>query len=928
MLSLSTFSKEAAADYFTKDQYYVDENSNGVYYSSDSNINGKKVTPESFKEFLADRKVAAIDMTFSAPKSMSILAQVAKDDKIRNLLLQIHDSSVKDTLSYFESNIANVRLSYRDSENKKKYLEQKTGNIQAALFMHDVSRALDPQLHTHAVVSNKSMYQGKEYSLNGSDFFRQKMKLGKHYRLLMLKRLVDAGISVRIIDYKHMFFEVDGVSEETLDQFSKRANAIKLLIDDYKKKYPGKSEAWLKERINLDTRGKKKFLTDVSASRVEWENESIASGSTLDVTSKPVVKLTADELKNAIKYCSVVLTETDSTFDYLSFKNTFMQESLSQGKSYNEYDVKKIFDDMVSLGEFYKVDSDVYTTKAVRLAELSVIKFAKEGHGTCVQYMSDSKAKRKVNEWLALKRTSAPGGKFDLKQGQLDFISGVLTTKDSVVVLQGDAGTGKTTVLEALNDILIGEDNGYDLAGMSTTAKATAEIEKKSKIKARTIDSTLLSARGKKKITVSYLESPQGKKMYIVDESSMNSTLKIAEVVRLAKSEGARVVLIGDKKQLSSIGMGGLFEDLQKNSNVTFMEMTESIRQKDEMYKSVVEGFKSRKFSDAFKLLDENGFIKRDDDHDKLVDTLVNDYVNKIKECKSPKEIKDRMSDLILVSDNLTRLKINELVHDKFVELGIVTDSRVLEAYRSKNMTESSKLRARNYSAGDIIMTGPLDKPVYLTVTEVDPINNLLTMVDHTGSIIKRAPKKADVVHTSSNLSVGVGDRIVLLKNEYTRVRSLETGRACKVSNGDTAQIIGIQEVEGSYKIFADVDGIGKVYFDLNDYRYFTHAYALTVYKSQGQTVDNVYYIGNKSNFNEMYVILSRAKYSGTIYTQDTEALVKSTRRDTNKETSIHKSGVVVAKNNEKILNLTEVEDEGYTEEFEDYDHTIDMDNR
>ena len=83
--------------------------------------------------------------TFSAPKSVSLLAEVFESRGVR----EAHESAVKETLRYIEKELACARQTV---EGRTKRVQ--TGNLIVALFRHNTSRDLDPQTHTHAVIMN------------------------------------------------------------------------------------------------------------------------------------------------------------------------------------------------------------------------------------------------------------------------------------------------------------------------------------------------------------------------------------------------------------------------------------------------------------------------------------------------------------------------------------------------------------------------------------------------------------------------------------------------------------------------------------------------------------------------------------------------------------------------------------------------------
>jgi conjugative relaxase-like TrwC/TraI family protein len=88
-----------------------------------------------------------IDIQLSVPKDVSVLAMVGGDDRVRTAFID----SVKIVLAEMER-FAAVRERRGEASSSEQY--RLTGNYVGALFVHDTSRDLDPQLHAHAVLAN------------------------------------------------------------------------------------------------------------------------------------------------------------------------------------------------------------------------------------------------------------------------------------------------------------------------------------------------------------------------------------------------------------------------------------------------------------------------------------------------------------------------------------------------------------------------------------------------------------------------------------------------------------------------------------------------------------------------------------------------------------------------------------------------------
>lgn len=193
------------------------------------------------------------DFTFSAPKSISMLILAGGDRR----LLEAHHEAVKETLAVMEQ-----MVSARDTKDGVTSIVP-TGKMVAALFTHDTSRNLDPQIHTHAVLANVTELDGKWKALatdyvHGAGFietmYRHQVSFGKIYRNLLKGKTEALGFETELTGGKHELWEVKGFSDEVLDAFSSRHREIHARVGD---------EASLKSRdvAALDTRQRKQDIS-------------------------------------------------------------------------------------------------------------------------------------------------------------------------------------------------------------------------------------------------------------------------------------------------------------------------------------------------------------------------------------------------------------------------------------------------------------------------------------------------------------------------------------------------------------------------------------------------------------------------------------------------------------------------------------------
>jgi conjugative relaxase-like TrwC/TraI family protein len=171
-------------------------------------LTGKVVDPE--------KRRAATDFTFSAPKSVSIAALVQQDERV----LEAHHQAVAKALSVLEERYAQTRVSTEAGRTKVT-----TGNIAAAVFTHSTSREAEPQLHSHCVVMNATqLADGRWFSLSNESAIANQKLLGQIYQNELAVALKQQGYQIE--QKAHGQFELAGYSPELLKAFSTRRQQI------------------------------------------------------------------------------------------------------------------------------------------------------------------------------------------------------------------------------------------------------------------------------------------------------------------------------------------------------------------------------------------------------------------------------------------------------------------------------------------------------------------------------------------------------------------------------------------------------------------------------------------------------------------------------------------------------------------------------
>ena len=182
----------------------------------------------------ASRPVAGFDHTFSVPKSVSALWAVA-DGGTQALIVEAHHAAVSEVLDLFERDVAMTRVGTDAGDGSVAQVEVR--GVVAAAYDHYDSRSSDPQLHTHVVIANRvqGAHDGKWRTLDGRPIHRAVVALSEHYNAVLADHLSrDLGVSWGRRDRgprRNPGFEIDGVPDELLTEFSSRSRDIEETAD-------------------------------------------------------------------------------------------------------------------------------------------------------------------------------------------------------------------------------------------------------------------------------------------------------------------------------------------------------------------------------------------------------------------------------------------------------------------------------------------------------------------------------------------------------------------------------------------------------------------------------------------------------------------------------------------------------------------------
>ena len=944
MLSIGALSSAAqGARYYEQDGYYAKDDPEhreaSAWAGKGAEELGLKgpVDPDTFKAVLEgkvpdgsgtelgkrgkDGKIVhrpGRDLTFSAPKSVSLAALVGGDSRI----VEAHDRAVAATLDWVEKNTAETRMKDPDTGNMVRAGGQK---IVAATFRHDTSRNLDPQLHTHAVLAN--MVKGEDdkwRTMANEKLYGSKMLLGALYRSELAASLTRLGYDIEKT-HADGRFEIAGVSRETIEAFSTRRAEIEAAMVE-RGLGASADNPRLAERASLMTRAKKRDI-DRGELRGVWERQAADLG--LDArglvaeaagkTAEPAREAAAEPASGPDKAGEVAAPALDDAGTRepgvaAAAVRPVSTDQGARGSPARMPDREAVREAppgspaseavawaMAHLSERQAVfrRADLFAaalahapgTVAMAEAEREVAALEKAGrlHGVEMPGAEDSLANAKTvaeeRETVASMRAGQGRGavpmrgwqvqghlnKGPLTDGQKEAVKLILSAKDRTIGVQGYAGTGKTTMLDRARTLA--EKNGYRIVGLAPSASAVQTLASEAGIESETLQRFLarnagvaegrLTTKGAKEMRAAF-----AKTILVVDEGSLASTVQARDLLRIANElRIPRVVLVGDAKQLDAVDAGKPFAQLQAAGMQT-ATMDEIMRQRDPALKEAVEA--SLK-GEIFKAFDKLGSNVAEVKPDNIAGAVAARWLRL--------DAAARENTGVMAPSHELRQAINGHIRERLAREGRIHGA-AMESERlvSKGYTNAEKALAGNYAAGDVVAFHRpykrigVEKGDERRVTGVDHKARAVLLDDGKGGRVAWKPEEiggrrgGSEVYRAEEIELRAGDRIRWTRNDA----------GLGLVNSRTAEVVGIANGRVTFRL---EDG-KTLELGRNDtqLRHLDHAWASTVHAFQGRTVDNVIaamearhpHLTTQKSF---YVEISRARDRAELVTDDAAEL-------------------------------------------------------
>jgi conjugative relaxase-like TrwC/TraI family protein len=796
---------------------------------------------------------AGWDGTFSAPKSVSLTALVGGDERVR----EAHRESVGVALDEMER--------YVQARLGGNLPAETTGKWAAAKFEHDSARPVEgyaaPQLHTHVVFFNLTETEkGETRALQPQELYRTQQYATAVYRSELAHRL--KGLGYEIERGASGQPEIKGYSAEYIEASSPRRQQIEKHLAKENQRGAGAAQIAAHQtregKLELTHEEMQERHKEVAA-QFGNQPQQVVKAAAKEKTRHIERDAPQEKAQSAVTFSKERNLEREAVADERALLRDALKRSMGEA-TFGE--VKAEFTKRVESGEFiettHRGPGRAFTTGEMIGYERDTIRAMRAG-----QKQHPAIASFDVRREI---ETENP----HLSESQRAAVEQILASRDRVTALEGVAGAGKTTSLAAIREAA--EREGYNVEGFAPTSRAAQKLSEAG------IESSTLQRH----LAHSDEERDGGKRLYILDESSLASTKQMNEFLhRLGEND--RVLLVGDTRQHEAVEAGKPYQQLQE-AGIETARLDEIVRQRDPALKEVVEQLSRGDVRGAMEKLDAQGRVHEIVDRDERLKEIATEYA------KKPE------GTLVVSPDNQSRRDINEAIHRTMQSAGQVKGDehkhRVLVA--RQEITGADRQWAGQYEAGDVVRytrgskTHGIKAGEYARVARVDEKENRVTVKRESGEEVSYDPRRLHGVtlYKETERNFAEGDRV-----QFTA-----PNREQHIANRELATI---EKTDAGGNMQMRLDSGRSVAFNVKENPHLDYGYAVTSHSSQGQTADRVLVHVDTASAGEKlinqrlaYVSVSRGQNDAQIYTNDKSQLTEQLSRDVSQRTAMEPSAV------------------------------------
>lgn len=537
--------------------------------------------------------VAGFDLTFSAPKSLSVAWGISSPEQAERLEAA-HEAAIEQTIAWLETEVIRARTGAQG------IAFHTTNGLLATRFRHWESREGDPQLHDHVVVANRVQITDEQgrvrwLTIDSRSLYKATVTASSVYNQKLANELKQLGVELRERttpsgDYRGM--ELAAISDDLIERYSGRRAAITARTEELVTEFVAehghqpdrKTRLALAQQATLETRIPKSQAVTRDELREQWrghlgaEAEQIQQEIITQLDAEPdttsaavqnpeepgsgvdVDQIAADIVAELSARQSVwnrnhvstrvnmwAASQPDLVSDEL--RRDVLQAALMKASISITPDVAT-----PALPELLNPDgSSIYSPPAARLYTSAQVLEAEDLLVDAAHDINLPAATQEIFDTVVGEQ------ELQLDPGQIALAQQVATSDQVLTVGIGPAGAGKTTAMRVATQAIARA--GARTWGVTVSAAAAEQLE---------------TATGMPSVTIAKWlhEHRQGRlhiapgDVIIVDEAGMASATDLAAITRTARDNGAFVRLVGDDRQLQAIGAGGALKMLTHEADV------------------------------------------------------------------------------------------------------------------------------------------------------------------------------------------------------------------------------------------------------------------------------------------------------------------------------------------------------------------------
>jgi conjugative relaxase-like TrwC/TraI family protein len=773
--------------------------------------------------------VRFFDFQCSAQKSVSIMAVTLDDPR----LYKAHDSAAVKAFAELERFAA-----YRSGLTRQ---PQISGNVCAAAFRHDASRALDPQLHTHFVVANATWDSDRRrwLALDTCEMFRAIRYAGKVYQNELAVQCRRIGYQIEATRNEKGIvegFEIKGVPAEIRERFSKRRAEVEAGIERFRLEKGRAPTAGEIHVITRETRNIK--LDEITTPEVRARQRSQLNGSELGALQE--TKSRALQNAGGKTWMGSAWRALMSARDHIYERQSvvrghhILSETLNRHLGFLDLEtirryMASTYNGMARLAEHARnpLLSCQWTSRRGLHLERWSIEFVNQNLNCCTEM------------------GKLQGVEFDFKSDeQREVVLETLQSTDRVYAIRGCAGAGKTTCLREIRKGL--ESAGRNAMYLAPTASAVGVLRRDGFTQATTVDDFLTNQEKTNDIRGAVI---------IIDESSLQSIQMGAAILRMAQVHDARVLFVGDVRQHVSVEAGDFLRILEQHSNLRRSELKDILRQQTEKYNEAIRTMAGGDAFGGMKQLDALGWLQegRGQYIQQAAEAYFDDTAGGLD-----------LDRCIAISPTWEEnRRFTDSIREGLKQRNLLGRATEVTVHDQLDWTREQKCNAANYRPGMLVtFDARIGSFARGQTFEIDRIE--------AGRLwLKGQTRFVDLAQYSSKLTVSSPRKLEICPGEKILIR--RNHREAGLVNG---QVLTVSKIckDGSLETRE-----GKLV--PAEFRHFCHGYVVTSYKAQGRTHDCVVIAAEHLDAKAAYVACSRGRQEVRVFTPEKAHLFERLER-------------------------------------------------